>query len=186
LHYTIARQPPGDGVPAAEISAGLALYGQPSVHRKPLLDAGQWRNGADTLCFAPGPENGTDEQATMLHAGTIALLIIFAAIIFAAIGLAHSIWRSSRNGVIYREALRERIRPLRLDRMLARLGIDTTAYLHRQRVAEIETHMQRCRDCESHDDCDRHLAGDDTLDPHGFCANSEVLDRIRNSGPQGK
>lgn len=88
-----------------------------------------------------------------------------------------------RNNVIigrsYRQALRAELSSLRLDRMLAALGINRELYLHQQKTRNIHQHIQRCRDCDSTDICDEKLCAQ-TIDQGNidYCNNAESLKSI--------
>ncbi len=88
-----------------------------------------------------------------------------------------------RNNVIigrtYRQALRAELSSLRLDRMLAALGINRELYLHQQKTRDIHQHIQRCRDCDHNDICDEKLH-EKSVDANDidYCNNAEQLKNI--------
>jgi len=75
----------------------------------------------------------------------------------------------------YRRRLAENIHHLRLNRMLAALGIRTEEYLHSERIVDIQNQMQRCRECVNTEECDQKLAAGVDPDHIGFCNNEESL-----------
>jgi hypothetical protein len=88
-----------------------------------------------------------------------------------------------RNNVIigrtYRQALRAELSSLRLDRMLAALGINRERYLHQQNTQDIHQHIDRCRDCDHTDVCDEKLdAATIDQDNIDFCNNAKSLKTI--------
>ncbi len=99
-----------------------------------------------------------------------------------------------RNNVItgqsYRQALQAEIATLRMDRMMAALGINRQRYLHQQRTLDIHQHMQSCRECKNTDTCDHQLAtkmvDKNTID---YCNNAEslrnVIDQQNETSDQG-
>jgi len=90
-----------------------------------------------------------------------------------------------RNNVVigrtYRQALRTEISSLRLDRMLAALGINRELYLHQQNTRDIHQQIQRCRDCDNTDLCDEKLCAQ-TIDQDNidYCNNAESLKTMIN------
>lgn len=115
---------------------------------------------------------------------------LVAMIITAILGLAlgYFIVRLTtriRNNVIigktYRQALQAELSGLRLDRMLAALGIDRDRYLHRQNTQETHQQIQRCRDCDNTDICDEKLFAQGVdINNIDYCNNAEALKTIVN------
>lgn len=88
-----------------------------------------------------------------------------------------------RNNVIsgqsYRKALQAEIAALRMDGMMAALGINRQRYLHQQSTLDIHQHMQRCRECGNTDTCDHQIATK-TIDKNtiDYCNNAESLRNV--------
>ena len=90
------------------------------------------------------------------------------------------------NGLSYRKALREEIGSLRLDRMLAALGVNRERYLYQENVLDIHQHMERCKDCSNTATCDDKLDSNTIeKDKIDFCNNAQAFGRIskRHSEP---
>lgn len=82
-------------------------------------------------------------------------------------------------GKTYRQALQLELANLRLNRMLAALGINRERYLHQQNTRDIHQHMQRCRDCGNTAICDEKLSAQvvDQKDIE-YCNNADALTSI--------
>ena len=103
--------------------------------------------------------------------------LIFAAVLFAAIII------NVRAGLRYRLDLARELGRLRLSKMLGALGIDSGAYLHRERVTDIYDAMARCEHCANTRECDHRLVqGAIAPDQIGFCANEAPLRQIIDRG----
>ena len=89
-------------------------------------------------------------------------------------------------GKKYRRSLANRVKQLRLSKMLGALGIDVDTYLHTERIVDIQQQMDRCSACENLDKCDDQLS-QGTVDAGdiGFCNNEQSLQEIarKNSQP---
>ncbi len=116
---------------------------------------------------------------------SIAVLIILGLAVVGLVGaLFYSISRNIRQGRAARIRLAERLRALRLHRALGLFGIDLDAYLHTQRLVDVERHMRACSACKETERCDTALQGGAQEDL-GFCANREDLARI-GGPPRGR
>lgn len=104
----------------------------------------------------------------------IILFFTFLAIIIV-IGLFRSIMHSSRQGEIYYQKLNDRIKPLRMHKMLHALGIDDNKYTRSNHVNEIEMHMNRCQQCGNTEQCDSELASGNVTNADQYCPNNEDL-----------
>ena len=113
---------------------------------------------------------------------------IFSLIILSLLGIALAwfivmmmirIRNNVVNGLDYRTALRTEISSLRLNRMLAALGINRERYLHQENVIEIHKHMERCRDCSNTETCDDKLENN-TIEKGNidFCNNADAFGKI--------
>jgi hypothetical protein len=80
----------------------------------------------------------------------------------------------------YRKQLAKNIHNLRLNKMLAALGIDTAEYLHSERVVDIHEQMTRCGECQNIETCDETLAGEVDADKIEFCNNETALRALVN------
>jgi hypothetical protein len=110
--------------------------------------------------------------------GQVFLAVLTLLFLFTLSSLVFSVVRNLREGLKFRRELGARVGSLRLHKMLARLGIDRTAYLHGVRVAETETHMAKCESCPTQAQCDQELAAEPADRPdYSFCPNEESLKR---------
>lgn len=110
--------------------------------------------------------------------GNIFLIITVLATLLIVIGLSRAIIRNSLTGMLHREKLLERIKSLRLHKMLAAIGIDDKKYLYKANLTDIETHMRRCEECDAKQQCDEELAHESVKNADQFCPNSEDLARV--------
>ncbi len=92
--------------------------------------------------------------------------------------LVVAIVQNLRTGIRFRESLARQLSALRLNRMLAILGIDRSTYLHEQPVVKIREQMERCTACTRTDECDS-LPDDDAGEDIGFCPNEASLREAR-------
>ncbi len=103
----------------------------------------------------------------------LALAILIAVLI---VGLPFALLRNMAQGAQFRRDLDQRVRGLRLSKMLDYLGIDRERYLHQEPVVNIHGHMRRCADCEATDACDQVIgtpgAEESSID---FCPNADSL-----------
>jgi len=101
------------------------------------------------------------------------LLVIFTVLLPVAIVF------NTRAGMKYRQGIAEQLQRLRLDKMLAALGIDRDSYLSRERAVDIREQMQRCNSCDNTVECDTRLAeGAVDTDSIGYCNNEASLQKI--------
>jgi hypothetical protein len=68
-----------------------------------------------------------------------------------------------------------KIRALRIHKMLARLGISLLRYLHKARPVDIERHLLVCQGCRKTGDCDAYLEQGKDIDPSTFCPDAREL-----------
>jgi hypothetical protein len=93
-----------------------------------------------------------------------------------AIGLFAAIFLNMKVGIRFRQKLASRVTGLRLGKMLSALGIDIDAYLHSERVTDIENHIKRCEQCANTGECDEKLAESSIKsDQIAFCNNEKSL-----------
>lgn len=108
---------------------------------------------------------------SLIIAGVLGLMLAaFSLLLFAAIVFNLKI------GKRYRRRLARELERLRLAKMLAALGVDTSVWLHSERIVDIHNQMKRCAGCAQTAKCDDRLAGGD-VDPGqiGFCDNEQSL-----------
>lgn len=109
---------------------------------------------------------------------TIEAVILFFFIfftIFITIGLFRSIMKSSQQGETFYQNLIERIKPLRMHKMLQALGVDEKQYTRGNPVNEIEVHMERCQQCSNTEQCDSELESGEIKHADQYCPNNEDL-----------
>ncbi len=95
--------------------------------------------------------------------------------IFIVIGLFRSIMKSSQQGETFYQNLIERIKLLRMHKMLQALGVDEKQYARSNSVNEIEKHMERCRQCVNTKQCDSELESRKIKHADQYCPNNEDL-----------
>ena len=118
------------------------------------------------------------------------ITLIITSVLAAALGwfvlmLLVRIRNNVVNGLSYRKALRAEISGLRLNRMLAALGVNRERYLYQENTLDIHQHIERCKDCSNTATCDEKL-DTNTIekDKIDFCNNAEAFGRI--SAQHGK
>ena len=105
-------------------------------------------------------------------------LIVFffiALAVYIIIGLFRSIMKSSRQGETFYQNLLERIKKLRMHRMLQALGVNEKDYALAHPVSEIEMHMNRCQQCSNTKICDSELAQGEVKQAEQYCPNNKDL-----------
>jgi hypothetical protein len=113
--------------------------------------------------------------------GTFFLVITGFAIVAIGYGLSRAILSNSRTGKRYRDRVLDCIKPLRLHKMLAAIGIDDKEYLYKTRLADIKTHMRRCDQCGEKQVCDEQLEQGTISHADQYCPNHEDLVRLNQS-----
>jgi hypothetical protein len=119
------------------------------------------------------------EVVKMGFATGIYLFFIAGILLFAGAGLVWIINNNFNAGQRIREALSERIRMLRLGRMLKKRGISMETYLHEAAFHDIETSVRNCESCGKTRECDAAL--DVTASEKkelSFCPNDNALKKI--------
>ena len=113
------------------------------------------------------------------------LIIVFFAFlaIIIIVGLFRSIMHSSRQGEIFYQKLNDRIKPLRMHKMLHALGIDDKEYTRGRHVNEIELHMNRCQKCDNTERCDAELETGEATNADQYCPNNEDLLKSATENP---
>lgn len=119
-------------------------------------------------------------MAIPMEIGSLIGVILLAALVLAVtLLMPYAIGKNLSAGHQYREQLDEALSQLRLSNMLGYLGIDKSAYLHKQSSMEVKNHMAKCEACDEKSLCDETLAS--VLDAKadlGFCANINELKKI--------
>ena len=105
------------------------------------------------------------------------LLVLF--MLYVILRMSYVIMRNVIVGMEFRKNLARKVNALRLNKMLAALGIDVNGYLHSERVLDIEEHIDRCSACQNTETCDDQLAsGSVQADSIDYCNNEQSLQRI--------
>jgi hypothetical protein len=99
------------------------------------------------------------------------LILVVAVVIFTAIT------GDFRKGQRLREELAQRVRYLRLDKMLSKRNIKREDYLHLESISNIETQIRTCESCSLTEQCDQALKEISPADL-SFCPIGEDLELI--------
>jgi hypothetical protein len=85
------------------------------------------------------------------------------------------------NGRKFHQALEQEFSKLRLNNMLAALGINKTDYIYQTNVKDIHQQMKNCTDCTNTTECDEKVATSDIdITEIEFCNNEEELQKIKH------
>ena len=105
------------------------------------------------------------------------LIIVFFILlsIIIIIGLFRSITKSSQQGDIFYQNLLDRIKQLRMHKMMQALGVDEKEYTRGNQVNEIKMHMNRCQECANTEQCDSELESGEIKRADQYCPNNEDL-----------
>jgi hypothetical protein len=109
----------------------------------------------------------------------ITFVLISLLILIVAIVLFTAITGDFRKGLRLREELAQRIRYLRLDKMLSKKNIKREDYLHLESISNIEAQIRTCESCSLTEQCERALTETSPADL-GFCPLDEDLELITN------
>jgi hypothetical protein len=101
---------------------------------------------------------------------SLLVLIIAAVIIIAITG-------NFKIGLRLRQELAQRVKYLRLDKMLSKRNIKREHYLHTESVTNIENQIRSCESCSVTKKCDEVLKDGSPADL-SFCPNDEILESI--------
>ncbi len=109
------------------------------------------------------------------------IILAFIAAIIAGLSVAF-VWLISRNlrqGREVREQLAERVKGLRMIKMLSMLDLDFNRYLHRVPLHRINESMRNCETCPTTAQCDEVLQ-QETVTPQDidFCPNQNCLGKF--------
>jgi len=111
---------------------------------------------------------------SIIIGGFLALFLLY-----VIVRMSYVIMRNVIVGMQFRKQLASKVEALRLNRMLAALGIDVSSYLHSERVLDIEEHIDRCSACDNTETCDDQLAkGSIQVDSIDYCNNEKSLQQI--------
>ncbi len=112
---------------------------------------------------------------TLIAGGALSLfLAVF------IIRLFYTIVINMVNGQKFHNALEQEFSKLRLNRMLAALGINKTDYIYQTSVKDIHQQMKNCSDCTNTNECDEKLARPDIdVTEIEFCNNEADLKEIK-------
>ena len=114
---------------------------------------------------------------TYISVITFALISVLVLIIAAVI--MTSITGNFKTGLRLREDLAQRVKYLRLDKMLSKRNIKREHYLHTESVVNIENQIRSCESCSATQKCDEVLK-EGPPDDLSFCPNDEALESIAN------
>jgi len=109
--------------------------------------------------------------------GTGFYLLLIAGVLFVTVtGLVRIINNNFRTGQRIREALGERIKLLRLGRMLKKRGISADTFLHEAAFHDIESNLRNCESCGQVKQCDAALEVSAAENKDlSFCPNDKAL-----------
>ena len=111
---------------------------------------------------------------TVIIGGLLALFVLY-----VILRMTYVIMRNVIVGMEFRKNLARKVDALRLNKMMAALGIDINTYLHSERVIDIEEHIERCSACENTATCDDQLAqGTIQAGNIDYCNNEASLQQI--------
>ncbi|MGD2052766.1 MAG: DUF6455 family protein [Gammaproteobacteria bacterium] len=100
-------------------------------------------------------------------------------ILYVIMRMSYVIMRNVIVGMEFRKNLARQVNALRLNKMLAALGIDVNGYLHKERIIDIEEQIEKCSSCQNTETCDDQLAsGTIKVDNIDYCNNEEALQHI--------
>ena len=104
--------------------------------------------------------------------------------LYVILRMSYVIMRNVIVGMEFRKSLARKVNALRLNKMLAALGIDISSYLHSERVIDIEEHIDKCSTCQNTETCDDQLAkGAIQASNIDYCNNEKSLQQILASKP---
>ena len=108
-------------------------------------------------------------------------------VLYVIMRMSYVIMRNVIVGMEFRKNLARKVDALRLNKMLAALGIDINNYLHTERVIDIQEQIDRCSECHNTETCDDQLAkGSIQASNIDFCNNEESLQHIVATKPAQK
>ena len=111
----------------------------------------------------------------MSYASIITFILITLLVLLIAVVMAIAITGNFRVGLRFRDELAQRVKFLRLDKMLAKRNIKREYYLHTESVTNIENQIRSCESCSVTKKCDEVLKESSPADL-SFCPNDENLE----------
>lgn len=105
-------------------------------------------------------------------------LVLAICVVVAGVSLVWMIacvFRFQRQMRAYQRDLAARAWPLRIHKMLNRLGIGLPCYLRKASPIEVEKHLLVCEHCTTTHICDEYLKQGKTIDERSFCPNAREL-----------
>ena len=115
----------------------------------------------------------------MSYTYIVTFVLISLLILIVAIVIFTAITGDFRKGLRLREELAQRVRYLRLDKMLSKRNIKREDYLHLESISNIETQIRTCESCSLTEQCDQALKEGSPADL-SFCPIDENLELITN------
>jgi len=115
--------------------------------------------------------------------GPLFIVVAGCALAVAACAMLFNCIQNSRFLWSYRQSLGQRIRSLRIHRMLQALGVSCRSYMRKATFSEVETHLGRCQQCPNIPECDAALEQGDTSNGEAFCPNFRELVKFSRLAP---
>lgn len=117
----------------------------------------------------------------MSYTYIILFVLIALVILVVAIVIFTAITADFRKGLRLRHELAQRIKFLRLDKMLSKRNIKREDYLHLESISNIETQIRSCESCPKTEQCDQTLKlKESSLADLSYCPLHEDLELIAN------
>ncbi len=113
----------------------------------------------------------------MTYLPIILLVLLALVILVVAVVILTAILADFRSGLTIRDAFAQRVKYLRLDKMLAKRNIKREDYLHTESVTNIENQIRNCESCPVIKQCDEVLKEGSPADL-SFCPNDEAFESI--------
>lgn len=113
----------------------------------------------------------------MAYISIVPFILITLLVLLVAVVMAIAITSNFRVGLRFRDELAQRLRFLRMDKMLAKRNIKREHYLHTESVTNIENQIRSCESCSVTKKCDEALKESSPTDL-SFCPNDESLESI--------
>jgi hypothetical protein len=115
----------------------------------------------------------------MTYLPIILIVLISLVILIVAVVIFTAIVGDYKTGLSIRDAIAQRVKYLRLDKMLAKRNIKREDYLHTESITNIENQIRNCESCSEIKQCDEALKQGSPADL-SFCPNDEVFESIAN------
>jgi hypothetical protein len=113
----------------------------------------------------------------MTYLPIILLVLIALVILVVAVVILTAIVGDFRTGLSVRDAIAQRLKYIRLDKMLSKRNIRREDYLHTESVTNIENQIRNCESCSVIKQCDEALEEGSPVDL-SFCPNHEDFESI--------